>query len=124
MSPQRVVRAVVGVLVALIAWAPIVRSQATTPDLDSLIRIGLANNPTIRFAEQSQRAARARVGPAGAWADPVLGLGVTDLPIARPGFYDDFTMRVARVTQTLPLAGAPSARGRAAEREADAAGHR
>jgi len=123
MSEQLVVRAIAGALVAL-AWAPIVRSQSVPSDLDSLIRVGLARNPAIRVAVESQRAARARIGPAGAWADPVLGLGVTDLPIARPGFYDDFTMKVARVTQTLPLAGAPSARGRAAEREADAAGYR
>lgn len=123
MSRHLVVRAIAGALVALV-WAPIVRSQTGPNDLDSLIRIGLARNPAVRVAVESQRAARARIGPAGAWADPVLGLGVTDLPIARPGFYDDFTMKVARVTQTLPLAGAPSARGRAAQREADAAGYR
>src|SRR4029077_13845078 len=97
MSEQLVVRAIAGALVALV-WAPIVRSQSVPSDLDSLIRIGLARNPAIRVAEQSQRAAHARIGPAGAWADPVVGLGVTDLPIARPGFYDDFTMKVARVT--------------------------
>jgi cobalt-zinc-cadmium efflux system outer membrane protein len=99
-------------------------ASVVSDDLDSLIRSGLQANPSIRAAEHRQDAARARVGPAGSWADPVLGVGLTDLPIARPGFYDSFTMKVVRVTQTLPLAGAPVARGRMAEREAAAAGYR
>ncbi len=60
-------------------------------DLDSLIRVGLQVNPSIHAAEHNQAVARARIGPAGAWPDPVLGLGLTDLPIARPWFYDSFT---------------------------------
>jgi outer membrane protein TolC len=113
---------------AVVACASLAIAQPTRPvassDLDSLIRVGLQANPSIHAAAHTQAAARARIGPSGAWADPVLGLGLTDLPIARPGFYDSFTMKVIRVTQTVPFTGVPAARGRVAEREAEAVSHR
>ncbi len=113
-------------LVAVVAYAGVAGAQplAALSDLDSLIRLGLRSNPSIHVAGHAEAAARARIGPAGSWADPILGLGLTDLPIARPGFYDSFTMKVFRVTQTVPFAGAPAARGRVAEHEAAAAGYR
>ncbi len=115
-------------LAAVVACAGLAVAQptrpATTSDLDSLIHVGLRANPSTHVAEHAQAAARARIGPAGAWEDPVLGLGLTDLPIARPGFYDSFTMTVLRVTQTVPFTGVPAARGRVAVREAEAMSHR
>jgi outer membrane protein TolC len=110
--------------VALLASARVTAAQVARTDLDSLVRLGLATNPTIRAAESDRHAATAAVGPAGAWADPILGVGVEDLPIVRPGFYDSFTMKVVRVTQSLPVSGAAAPRGRVATNEAAAAGER
>jgi outer membrane protein TolC len=124
MSRRLLTRAGSVAFAALLASARFSAAQVARTDLDSLIRLGLASNPSIRAAESDQRAARARVGPARAWADPILGLGIEDLPIVRPGFYDSFTMKVVRVTQTLPVSGATAPRGRLAENEAGAAGER
>ncbi len=128
-------------LVAVVAWAGVATSHAAcqslphpsadttygalaSSDLNSLVHAGLQANPAIHATAHAQAAARARIGPAASWADPILGVGLTDLPIARPGFYDSFTMKVVRVTQTVPFAGAPAARARVADREAAAAGYR
>ena len=112
-------------LLACLVATTVARAQTTaSSDLDSLVRIGVAANPAIRAAESGRGAARARIGPAGAWADPVVGVGLQDLPLTRPGFYDTFTMETVRITQTLPLAGAPAARARVESRAAVAADYR
>jgi cobalt-zinc-cadmium efflux system outer membrane protein len=112
-------------LLALFVATTVARAQTVvSSDLDSLVHIGLAANPTIRAAESSRSAARARIGPAGAWADPVVGVGLQDLPLTRPGFYDTFTMETVRITQTLPLSGAPAARARVESQAALATDYR
>ncbi|GAC1479455.1 MAG: hypothetical protein NVS1B4_24020 [Gemmatimonadaceae bacterium] len=89
--------------------------------LDSLVAQALAASPIVRAAAYRARAAHARVGPAGARPDPMLGVGILDLPIARPGFDDSFTMKVLRVSQTFPYPGKTTLRERTAEHEASAA---
>jgi outer membrane protein, heavy metal efflux system len=112
-------------LLALLVATTVARAQKIpSSDLDSLVRIGLAANPTLHAAESSRSAARARIGPAGAWADPVVGVGLQDLPLTRPGFYDTFTMETLRITQTLPLNGAPAARARVESQAALATDYR
>jgi len=100
------------------------KSAQRHAELSALVEQALTANPTIRAAENGRTAARARIGPAGAWADPVLGVGLTDLPISHPGFYDSFTQKTVRVTQTIPISGVPAARGRVEAREATAADYR
>jgi outer membrane protein TolC len=110
---------------ALLVATTVARAQTVaSSDLDSLVRIGLAANPTIRAAESGRSAARARIGPAGAWADPVVGVGLQDLPLTRPGFSDTFTMETLRITQTLPLNGTPAARARVESQAALATDYR
>jgi len=92
-------------------------------------------NPSLQAARDRVNAAAARVGPAAAWADPMLMAGIQNLPLGSesaasagghgsvgpsvPG--DPMTMKMIGVTQTIPYPGKLSLRRQAAEREVDAA---
>ncbi len=109
---------------ALPARSPSAEAAAASAQLDSLIARALEVNPTIRAARQRIDAARARVGPAGTLPDPMLGVGIMNLPIAEPGFGDLMTMKTVAIGQTLPFPGKLPLARRAAERELEAAGAR
>lgn len=48
-------------------------------------------------------------------------LGLRDFPLSQPGFYDDFTMKMVGLSQTIPFPGKLGFRRRSAEREVDGA---
>src|SRR5688572_22681710 len=52
-----------------------------TDDLSDLLRIATSVNPKIRAARNRVDVARARVGPAAAWPDPMLMAGIQNLPL-------------------------------------------
>ena len=89
--------------------------------LDSVVALALEVNPAIRAAESGVDAARARIGPAGALSDPMLGLGLMNFPISEPGFDDMMTMTTLALEQRLPFPGKLSLARRAAELELRAA---
>src|SRR5437868_11887518 len=86
-------------------------------DLDSLVRYAVAVNPGIRAARAHVDALRHRVGPAAAWPDPMLMLGLLNQPLGRElttlsaqgtptaGGPDPMTMRMVGISQTLPYPG-------------------
>lgn len=98
------------------------RTVAARPQdqVDALIEAALAINPSLRAARERIAAARARVGPAGLRPDPKLDVGLRDFPLSRPGFYDNFTMKMVGLSQTIPYPGKLGLQRRAAEREFDA----
>jgi outer membrane protein TolC len=89
--------------------------------LDSLIALARRANPAIHAATARVRAARARIGPAGARPDPMLMAGVRNLPISQPGFSDFMTMKMIGISQTFPFPGKRSLRTRVATNEANVA---
>lgn len=91
-----------------------------TPSLDSLVTLALAVNPNIRAAAAYRDAAQARIGPVGTRPDPTLMVGVLDFPYQRPGYSDNFTMNMVRVTQTVPYPGKLSLAKHAAQDDAAA----
>ena len=100
--------------------------RASEPDsgaaaLDSLVALARTANPAVRAAESRVVVAHATIGPAGARPDPMLMAGVLDFPYGRPGYSDDFTMNMLRVTQTFPFPGKLSLATRAAEEDEAAA---
>jgi outer membrane protein TolC len=101
-----------------------IEADATSAQLDSLVARALEVNPTIRAARQRVDAARARIGPAGTLPDPMLGVGIMNVPVAEPGFGDFMTMKTIAVGQMLPFPGKLSLARQAAERELGAAGAR
>ena len=96
---------------------------------DSLVATALAANPRVRATEAQMSAARARVGPAGTWPDPMLMAGIQNLPLSRqsaaghgaPAGPEPMTMKMLGVTQTVPYPGKTSLRTSVARAEADAA---
>lgn len=106
-------------------------SPASEPgELGDLLRLADSVNPSIFAARNRVSAARARIGPAAAWPDPMLMAGIQNLPLGKmsdqgmpmstlPG--DDMTMRMVGVSQTIPFPGKPGLRRQIAEREVDAA---
>lgn len=90
-------------------------------ELDSLIRLALATNPPLRAAESRARAADALVPVAGARPDPMLMVGVMNLPLGGMGFSDEMTMKAVSIGQTIPFPGKLGLATRAARHEAEAA---
>lgn len=107
---------------AMLASAPVALAQTTT-NLDSLVHRAIAVSSTVRAAESTVDAARARIGPAGAWSDPMLMLGVLNVMV---GGRDDamrgaelapepMRMNMVGIGQTIPFPGKLSWARRAAE---------
>ncbi len=100
--------------------------------LESLLARADSANPSLHAARDRVRAASARVGPAGAWADPMLVAGIENLPLgtmkdpvavgmAQSVSVEPMTMKIIGVSQTVPFPGRAGLRRQAAEREVDAA---
>ncbi|HLB08797.1 MAG TPA: TolC family protein [Gemmatimonadaceae bacterium] len=101
------------------------RSDTSTSDastLDSLIALAQTTNPDLTAAAARVVATHAAIGPAGARPDPMLMAGVLDFPYGKPGYSDNFTMNMLRVTQTLSFPRKLSLATRAAEEDEVAAG--
>ena len=106
------------------------RAQQRTPTtaqvaagyaLDSLVAHAQEADPRIGAALHAIDAARARIAPAGSLSDPMLGLGIMNLPVSDPGFGDIMTMKTAALGQKLPFPGKLALARRAAELELEAA---
>ena len=107
------------------------RSDTLSPTIDSLVARALATNPTIRAARARVDAARARIGPAGARPDPMLMLGIQNLPlgngpssvsahgVATSGGPDPMTMKMIGASQAFPFPGKLALRRTVAQREVD-----
>ena len=100
-------------------------------ELDSLIVRAQSINPTIRATASRVDAARARLGPAASWPDPMLMAGIENLPLGKESSPsamsgmtsstgpDPMTMRMIGVSQTIPYPGKLSLQRRAAERDVE-----
>lgn len=140
LNPKRRATSPQHMLTALASFAAIAflalpaRAQASS-SLESLLARADSANPSLQAARDRVTATAARVGPAAAWADPMLVAGIENLPLGKensasagghgsagpivPG--DPMTMKMIGVSQTIAYPGKLSLRQRAAEREVDAA---
>lgn len=91
-------------------------------DLAEALRDVAAAHPALIASRERAVAARARIGPAGAWNPPMLELGVTNVPTNGAFDMDPMTMKMIGVAQRLPLSGANGLTRRAAREAASAAG--
>ena len=140
-----VCRSLLTISVAAIAPSLLAQTQTASPatataersnpafepgELGELLRLADSVNPAIIAARNRAAAARARIGPAAAWPDPMLMAGIQNLPLGKmsaqgmvmsapPG--DDMTMKMIGVSQTVPFPGKSGLRRQIAEREVDAA---
>ncbi|MGH7636915.1 MAG: TolC family protein, partial [Gemmatimonadaceae bacterium] len=97
--------------------------------VDSLVMRALTDNPRLAAAREHVAAARSRVAPAGAWADPMLMAGIQNLPVSRGTARghgastgpEPMTMKMLGIGQTVPFPGKTSLRSSAARAEVEAA---
>jgi outer membrane protein, heavy metal efflux system len=101
------------------AQAPV--QPAPEVPLAALVNEALERNPDLKAARREVEAARSRIAPAAALDDPMLELGVVNLPARSLSFRrEDMTMKMIGITQRLPYPGKRALRQDMAEREADA----
>ncbi|MEX2154222.1 MAG: TolC family protein [Gemmatimonadaceae bacterium] len=122
-------RAAVRGAVIVVLLAPAIVPAQSRGTADSLVQRALGVNPRIRAAASHVDASRARVGPAGAWPDPMLMAGIQNLPLSReaaaghaaPTGPEPMTMKMLGVSQMVPYPGKTSLRTRAARADAEIA---
>lgn len=94
--------------------------------LDSALSIALRHNPALNAARERADAGRARIRPAGALPDPMLMVGIDNLPLGREtmsepsNLPDEMTMRTVGLSQTVPYPGKLKARVRVAQSDVTA----
>ena len=115
MDRIRALRALV--TVALLATAA---GEARALDLRTALTQVLAANPTLAARRDMAEAARQRVAPAGAWAEPMLELGVVNVPPSGRFDMEMMTMKMIGLTQRVPVSGANRIARRAANEAARA----
>lgn len=118
-----------GALAVLLTHAAPVHAQSRELG-DSVVARALVVSPRVRMFDAQASAARARIPPAGAWANPMVMVGIQNLAlgkgdVAMPGMGaagpEPMTMKMLGVSQTIPYPGKTSLRTRAARAEAEAA---
>jgi outer membrane protein TolC len=115
-------RAGLALAVLLVAVAPLHAQQAPGADLASVRAWALARNPELAATALDAQAAQARIVPAGALPDPMVGITVRDIdpnaPWRRPG---TMTGNLLQVRQPVPLWGKRELAREVARAEAGAA---
>jgi len=86
--------------------------------LGQVIKEVIQHNDRVAAARFMEQSSRAKVGPAGAWDDPMLMLGVVNLPTSLDFKMDDMTMKMVGLTQRIPYAGEKGLLSKAARSEA------
>lgn len=92
--------------------------------LETLLQRVRAESPEIAAAQQELEAARQRISPAGALDDPMLEVGVTNLPVESLSFRrEDMTMKMLGLAQRVPYPGKRALRAAVASAEAESVEH-
>ena len=95
---------------------------AEAANLAALLAAAETGSPRILAARKLAEAAEARVPQAGALADPVLGVGVMNLPVADPSLGRDMmTMTTVQLGEQFPWPGKLGLREEVARLNAEAA---
>lgn len=82
----------------------------------------MAHNNRIASMRLMEKSAIQNIGPSGAWDDPMLMIGVQNLPTSLKFNEDEMTMKMIGLSQNIPYAGERGLNKKAARAKADAAG--
>lgn len=107
-------------MAAMLALAIIGNSlpaSAQPKTLDGYIAIAVANNPRLRSYSLRAEAAEKRIKPASSLTDPMLMLGVTNVPSDLTFNTDMMTMKEIGISQMLMVPGKYSLMGTMAEKD-------
>lgn len=108
--------------VVFLAFPPLASGQPaqTRLNLDQLVKEAVENNPEILAAEKKGDVFREKVPQAWALEDPMLGLGVVNLPTNFSFREEDMTMKEVSISQKFPFPGKRPLMREMAEKEAEA----
>lgn len=81
---------------------------ADTLHLAEALRLARSANPMLRAEQLRALAARERIGPAGAWDDPELGVSFLNRPIGGASMPEPMSMNAIRLSQMVPWPGTRS----------------
>jgi cobalt-zinc-cadmium efflux system outer membrane protein len=111
----------------LLALAPIGRAQGepeaqsiSSLTLDAAVASVIRHNDRAAASRYMAVAAERKIGPAGAWDDPMLMVGVANLPTSGSFTSDMMTMTMVGLSQTIPYAGQKGLAANAAAAQAAA----
>ena len=100
-----------------------VNGAGWTP-LERVIALAREHNPEIRAALREKEAAEHRIAPASALDDPMVEMGVVNLPVSSFSFSrEDMTMKMLGLSQRIPYPGKRVLRREVAERDFESIGH-
>lgn len=102
---------------AALALCFAIAPPATALDMETALKEVLSANPMLIARAAMTDATRQRIGPAGAWTQPMLELGLENVPQGGWLYEDEMTMRMIALEQRVPLSGA-NGLAREAAREA------
>jgi outer membrane protein TolC len=97
------------------------QDQEPVLDLDQLTQEAVRNNPEIQAARNKWEAMREKPAQAGALDDPMLSLGIVNLPTSLNVRSEDMTMKEIGISQKLPFPGKRALMTEMATKEAQAA---
>ena len=122
---SRLTRQVAACVLGLtLTWAAPVIGAAdgppTIPQLSDLLSEAVANNPELAAARSERDAAHQRIAPAGALDDPMLEVGVVNVPVDSWSLNrEDMTMKMLGLFQKVPFPGKRDLRRAVATADAD-----
>ncbi len=92
-----------------------------TLQIDQVVDDVVHHNDRLAAARFMELSAQAKIGPAGAWDDPMLMIGVVNLPTSLDFTMDDMTMKMIGLSQNVPYSGYKGLQSKAAKSDANAA---
>jgi len=107
-------------VVVLSAYAVGASAQEPLLQVDRLVQEAIAANPKIAAAREKHAALKEKISQAGALEDPMLSLGVVNLPNNFEFDEEDMTAKEIAISQKFPFPGKRGLNEEAATREADA----
>jgi outer membrane protein, heavy metal efflux system len=117
--------AVIFILIFLNSVSAYSQSKSNGPNdslrLEQVVQDVLAHNDRIAAARYMENSARLKAKASGAWDDPMLMLGVQNLPTSFDFNMDDMTMKMIELSQNIPYAGQKGLESKAAGADANLA---
>ena len=101
----------------LSSWA---QSEKPRLNVDQLVEEAVKSNPEILAAKQKWEVFKEKVPQASAFPDPMLGLGILNLPTNFSFKDEDMTMKEISISQMIPFFGKRKLMGEMAGKEAEA----
>jgi outer membrane protein TolC len=108
------------IFILLMPLTPLAQPDKPLMNVEQLIEEALQNNPEISAARQKWGVFREKVPQARALPDPMLGLGITNLPTNFSFRDEDMTMKEISISQMFPFYGKRKLMGEMAQNEAEA----